>query len=68
MTKREVVRRVQVAVPQMLTIAEVAKRFGVSTRTVSRWIDRGELRSYELGRPIRVSEEDANSFLASRRR
>ena len=49
--------------PELLTIDEVAERLKVSTKTVRRWIERGELRIYRLGGQIRVSEEDLLAFL-----
>lgn len=44
--------------PHLLTIKEVADHLQVSTKTVRRRIQAGELRSYRLGRLVRVSEED----------
>ena len=49
--------------PDFLTIDEIAQRLKVSTKTVRRWIDRGELRVYRLGGQIRVSEEDLFLFM-----
>lgn len=49
--------------PEFLTIDEVAQRLKVSTKTVQRWIGRGELHVYRLGGQIRVSEEDLLAFL-----
>ncbi len=51
----------------LLTIAEVARRLSVSKRTVTRWIERGELAVHRLGRSIRISEADLSAFLAQRR-
>jgi excisionase family DNA binding protein len=45
----------------------VAEQLSVSTKTIRRWIDRGELRAHRLGRQIRISEDDLFAFLAGRR-
>jgi excisionase family DNA binding protein len=49
------------------TIAEIADRLGVSTRTVHRWIANGDLVAHRLGGSLRVSESDLELFLAARR-
>lgn len=49
-----------------LTIIDVAERLQVSTRTVRRWIDQGELRIHRLGRQLRVTEDDLALFLNQR--
>ena len=38
----------------MFTIAEVAKKLSVSTRTVQRLIKSGKLRAYQVGRQKRI--------------
>ena len=50
------------------TKTDIAEHLGVSTRTVSRLIDAGELRAHHLGGSVRIAEEDAVSFVAARRR
>ncbi len=52
---------------QLRTIESIAELCQVSTRTVRRWIDRGELDAYRLGRQLRVSERDLELFLRERR-
>lgn len=52
---------------QLQTIETIAKWCEVSTKTVRRWIDRGELDAYRLGRQLRVSERDLELFLRERR-
>jgi excisionase family DNA binding protein len=54
-------------VPRMLAVADIAEVTRVSTRTVRRWIDSGDLRVHRLGRQVRVSEEDLAAFLNQRR-
>ncbi len=52
---------------QLRTIESIAGLCQVSTRTVRRWIDHGELVAYRLGRQLRVSERDLELFLRERR-
>ena len=52
---------------QLYSVVEIAKRFGVSARTVTRRIDEGKLRHHKIGSQIRVSEEDALNYLAQAR-
>lgn len=53
---------------QQLSIDALADRLAVSAKTVRRWIEAGDLPAHRLGRQIRISEEDAVRFVASRRR
>jgi excisionase family DNA binding protein len=49
-----------------LTCAQVADELGVSTRTVLRWVDRGELEAVRLpGGRLRVSQAALAGHLAS---
>jgi excisionase family DNA binding protein len=50
-------------VPRLLTIPETAEHSRVSTKTVRRWIDCGDLHAHRPGRKILISEEDLLSFL-----
>ena len=52
---------------KFFTIAEVAERLGVSTRTVRRWIEDLELVAHRFGRAVRVAETDLKAFLAMHR-
>jgi excisionase family DNA binding protein len=54
-------------VPRLLTVAEIAEQSGFSTKTIRRWIDRGDLRHLRFGRQIRVADEDLNAFWSQRR-
>ena len=47
-----------------LSIYEVAMLFGVSTKTVRRWISRGEVRAYKLpgGRLIRIDVDSISDI------
>ena len=53
---------------EYLTMDQFAEELGVSTRTVRRWRDAGELHAYNIGRQWRISREDANAFMAVRRK
>ena len=50
----------------LLTVSEVAEVCRLSTRTVRRWIERGELPAHRLGRQVRISEKDLKIFLRER--
>jgi excisionase family DNA binding protein len=45
------------------TVAEVADLLVVSTRSVRRWIARGELLAHKFGRQVRISEIDLRAFV-----
>ena len=49
---------------RLLTIADVADRCQVSSRSVRRWIDDGRLQVIRLGRNVRVCEGDLAKFLS----
>jgi|Tabmets5t2r1_1033131.scaffolds.fasta_scaffold477890_2 excisionase family DNA binding protein len=49
------------------TKRDVAEQLDASTRTVSRWIERGDLKAHKLGRLVRIAGDDLDPFLASRR-
>lgn len=48
---------------EMLTVAAVAERLCVSTRTVFRWIETGQLKALKIGRVLRISREDLLCFI-----
>ncbi len=52
---------------QLLSIVEVARRLGVSEKTIRRQIADGELSAYRVGRQLRISEEDLMAYLAHAR-
>jgi excisionase family DNA binding protein len=52
---------------QFFTIGEVAEMLRVSTRTVRRWIDRGQLVAHRFGGAVRIAERDLGAFLAIHR-
>ena len=45
------------------TVAQVADLLAVSTRSVRRWIARGELLAHKFGRQVRISEIDLRAFV-----
>jgi excisionase family DNA binding protein len=53
---------------KLLTIPEVAKRLGISRRTVYRYIKKGKLKASRISQTplyqiLRISEKDLNQFL-----
>ena len=48
-----------------LSTKECCERLGVTVRTLYRFIDEGQLPAYQMGRVIRVQEDDLNSFIDS---
>jgi excisionase family DNA binding protein len=52
---------------KFFTIAEVADRLDVATRTVRRWIKSGELVVHRIGGVVRIAEGDLRAFLALHR-
>jgi excisionase family DNA binding protein len=52
---------------KLFTIEEIAQCFGVCTRTVRRWIDKGLLIAHRFNGLVRISEADFQAFLATHR-
>ena len=48
---------------QWVNTGEAAKRLGITTRTLYRFIDEGQLPAYRFGRVIRLKEDDIASFI-----
>ena len=48
---------------QWVNTGEAAKRLGVTTRTLYRFIDEGQLAAYRFGRVIRLKEDDIAAFI-----
>jgi len=61
------VKPAPVRLPRLLTIPEVADYLKISTKTVRRWIDRGDLHAYRVGRQLRIAEEDLSACPSYRR-
>ena len=56
------------ALPRLLTIGDVAEHLGVSTKTVRRMMEGGELHAHKVGRQWRITEEDLRLYLAAQRK
>jgi excisionase family DNA binding protein len=50
---------------KFFTIAEVAERLHVATRTIRRWIKNGDLIAHRHGGVVRISDGDLRAFLAA---
>ena len=55
------------ALPKYYTIKAVAEAVAVSTRTVRRWIENGDLVVHRVDGVVRVAEADLRAFLAQHR-
>jgi len=53
---------------EFLTMQEVAGICRVSTKTVRRWIDRGQLVTHRFGSRLRISPADLEVFVKLRRK
>ena len=51
----------------LLAVKEVARRLGISAKTVRRIIDRGELPAHRIGRLVRIADTDLQLFVGLRR-
>jgi excisionase family DNA binding protein len=51
-----------------LTVTQFAEELMLSDKTIWRRIKAGELHKHVVGRQIRISREDANTYIASCRR
>ena len=52
---------------RLLTIKDVADILQVSDKTIRRWIDAGDLVAHRVGRQLRVSQGDLETFIKLRR-
>lgn len=50
---------------EWLNTEEAAKSLGITTRTLYRFIDRGEIDAYRFGRVFRLKRHDVDSFIES---
>ena len=48
---------------QWLSTAEAAKRLGITSRTLYRFIDQGDLPAYRFGRVIRLKRDEVDTFI-----
>ena len=56
-------RRQRAAPMNFFTVAEVAERLEVSTRTVRRWIKSGQLVAHRIRGVVRIARADLDAFL-----
>jgi excisionase family DNA binding protein len=52
----------------MLTVEDAAERLRLSTRTVHRLLDTGELPKHQFGRAVRISQDDLDNYIARSRK
>jgi excisionase family DNA binding protein len=52
---------------EWLSTQEAARRLGITTRTLYRFVDQGELAAYRMGRVIRLKATDIDAFIESSR-
>lgn len=57
----------QTVIPALLTLDQTAKHLQVSTKSVRRWIEAGDLIAHRIGRQFRISEPDLQAFIRTRR-
>ncbi len=48
---------------KLLTPTDVANRLQVNKRTVTRWLRKGHLRGFKVGKEWRISPDDLQAFL-----
>lgn len=53
------------ALPQLLSVADVAGTLSVSQKTVRRMIDAGVLQPCRVGRLVRIQRTDLDRYIAS---
>lgn len=46
---------------------QIAKLLGVKTFTIRRWIDKGLLPAYKIGKELRIKRTDLDKFISDRR-
>jgi excisionase family DNA binding protein len=55
-------------IPDLLTIEQVADALMISTRTVRRLVERGDLEAFRVGeRQLRVSADECSAYLERQR-
>ena len=52
---------------QWLSTAEAAKHLGITSRTLYRFIDEGQIPGYRFGRVIRLKRDDVDQFIEASR-
>lgn len=52
---------------EFLNTKQLARLLGVQTVTIRRWIEKGELPAYKIGKELRVDKVDFEKFVKERR-
>jgi excisionase family DNA binding protein len=52
---------------EWLSTADAARRLGITSRTLYRFIDQGEVAAYRFGRVIRIKATDVDQFIEASR-
>lgn len=52
---------------EWLSTQEASRRLGITTRTLYRFVDQGDLTAYRMGRVIRLKATDVDAFIESSR-
>lgn len=52
---------------EWLSTQEASRRLGITTRTLYRFVDQGELPAYRMGRVIRLKATDVATFIEGSR-
>jgi len=52
---------------EWLSTQEASRRLGITTRTLYRFVDQGDLAAYRMGRVIRLKATDIDAFIESSR-
>jgi excisionase family DNA binding protein len=53
---------------RFFSVSHIAEHLDVSTKTVRRWIEAGQLHVHRFGRRVRIADDDLAAFIALRRR
>ncbi len=63
MTMNSDTHRADTTIAALLTLKQAADTLQVSTKTVRRWVQSGELIHHRFGRQLRISEIDLQAFI-----
>ena len=50
-----------------MSTQEAARRLGITTRTLYRFVDEGQLPAYKMGRVFRLKQSDVDAFIEGSR-
>ena len=63
MTMNSDTHRADTTIAALLTLKQAADTLQVSTKTVRRWVQSGDLIHHRFGRQLRISEIDLQAFI-----